>query len=112
MPFRDGSSVAIPLSSGATDNPGAMRWVCDASGNVGRQVRLFVPSGATLAIGTTRLLTYVGAVSGNPQVAAPASGTALFSRLVVSVDSNASGAWGWFWDLGYCQMLVEGTTDV
>jgi hypothetical protein len=113
MPFgRNYGGVATPRSSGSADAPNAIRSVTDASGNVGWQVRLFKPSGAALSVGQTLRVAYVGAVSGNPQVAAVASGTATFDRLVVASAATASGTWDWYYFEGYCKILVEGTTDV
>ena len=113
MPFNMPGSFATPRSSGAADCPGAIRTMGDASGNYGKQIRLYKPSGAALTVSQVLRVSYVGTSPGVlPAIAAVASGTATFDRLVVAVNATVSGTFDWFWIEGFCPILVEGTTDV
>lgn len=111
MNFR-APGYAQPRSSGAADAPLAIRYISDASGNIGFQQRLFYPTGSALSVGQTMKVAYTGAVTGCPNVITPVSGTVAVDQIVVAVNATVSGTWDWFWTYGFCNALVNGTTDV
>lgn len=89
------------------------RTVKLSDGVISHQVQLYNATGGVLSAGGFYLVNYGGttATAPNPRVTAPATQAA--ARLyVVSATALADVSWGWFTYLGYCDALVEGTTDV
>lgn len=97
----------------STDSPCTTRIVRDATtGLPRREVRLYNAVGSALVAGRPYVVRYDGDEETNPNVITPVSGTLQVDRVVIAMEAVATTSWGWFCIEGYCNALVEGTTDV
>lgn len=110
-------SGIIPRSNTALDSPGQIRLrsYVDSNGvetgDVCRQVRLYNATGGALVAGATYMVDFDGDEETNPKVIACAAVT-VDVQVVIAQEATATASWGWFTYAGYCDALVEGTTDV
>ncbi len=102
--------------SDANDNPLDFRMVqyTDSSGNqsgkFNTQVKLYNP-GSAIVKGTVLMVNYTGVPSTSPQVIVTATNTPT-REIVVAPAAIATLTWDWFVIGGWCDALIEGTTDV
>jgi hypothetical protein len=98
----------------STDIPCAVRIEVDSAGLRRTEIRLYNAYASAIPIGHPCLVRYDGDEETNPFVVsgAAASGTTVIERFCTPQKAVAASSWGWFTIGGYCQALVEGTTDV
>lgn len=110
-------SGVIPRCSVAADAPGSVRTVSYVdsngaeTGDVCKQIRLYNATGGALTANATYMVDFDGDEETNPKVIACAAVT-VDVHVVVAAAATAAASWGWFTYAGYCDALVEGTTDV
>jgi hypothetical protein len=81
------------------------------TGKVGQFVRLYNATGAPTVAKAVYMTNYSGNPATSPQVIACATSTPT-RELVVAAEVVATASWGWFCFAGWCDALVDGTTDV
>lgn len=95
-------------------HPAATRVMRDSNGLYRKEIWLYNAYASAIPAGQPCLIRYDGDEETNPFVVsgAAASGAVAVERLVVASASIAATSWGWFVYEGYCEALIEGTTDV
>lgn len=81
-----------------------------ADGTGGFAVRLY-NGGSALTNKATYMVDFDGDEETNPKITACVA-TTVDVTVVVAASAVAASSWGWFFFKGYCDVLVEGTTDV
>ena len=96
------------------DFPGGTRVMRDSNGLYRKEIRLYNAYASAIPVGHPCLIRFDGDEETNPFVVsgASASGTAVVERYCTPVVAVAATSWGWFCFEGYCEALVEGTSDV
>ena len=101
----------------ANDTPGALKTITyvDSNGVDTNDpqvlIRLYNDTGSATTDGQVFLVSFDGDEETNPNITTPAT-SSVYSTYVVSYGAVANATWGWFTIAGYCNALVEGTTDV
>lgn len=109
--------TARPRNPDALDTPLAKRVVeyVDSNGGktgkLGFQARVYNPGGGALVKGQPYMIAYTGSPATSPGVIAPATSTPA-RQVVVAAEAIPAASWGWVYYAGWCDALVNGTTDV
>jgi hypothetical protein len=112
--FQIDGHLACQRDTLSTDRPNQIRIERDSNGLARKEIRLYNAYASTIPVGHPCLVRYDGDEETNPFVVsgASASGTAILEIFCTPQVAVPASSWGWFTIEGYCQALVEGTTDV